>query len=268
LAPLNAQIEQVLQSRGVLEERTARGGDRARKVFRRQAAVRGPADVCDALDKLGATGSGLNFSGGESRSLGCRRSPGTGPRPRGPFQREISGFLDKQAALQVQIEQRLDELDYLYEEVRDAHEREERRKEEFVIEREISPTPYAQWSCPGPRRPKARSISGAWCWSRCSSVFCWAPSFPLINVPIPDRSIAVVEIPERLAMLVKKEPPKPPPAPKPAPEKIPEETKPKPEPEKKETAPKVSDPTPEPVKVASRGARGTQKSRKRGCPGV
>jgi len=39
--------------------------------------------------------------------------------------------------------------------------------------------------------------------------------FSWVNIPIPDRSAVVVEIPERLAMLVKKEPPKPPPVPKP-----------------------------------------------------
>jgi hypothetical protein len=38
-----------------------------------------------------------------------------------------------------------DELEFLYEEVRDAYDREERRKEEFVIEREISPTPLSRY---------------------------------------------------------------------------------------------------------------------------
>ena len=49
-----------------------------------------------------------------------------------------AGFWKNRRHLQKQINRRLDELNILDEEVRDAHAREERRKEEYVIEREIS----------------------------------------------------------------------------------------------------------------------------------
>jgi hypothetical protein len=83
--------------------------------------------------------------------------------------------------------------------------------------------------------------------------FFFGSVIPLVKVPIPDRSVAQVEIPERLAMLVKKEPPKPAPLPKPEPKKL-DETKPAPEPEKPEKATKGGgESAPEPKKVAGGG---------------
>ncbi len=64
------------------------------------------------------------------------------------FEGEIHGILEKQASLQEQINQCIDELDMLYEEVRDAYDREERRQEEFVVEREISPVSYREMIMP------------------------------------------------------------------------------------------------------------------------
>ncbi|MFO7479109.1 MAG: hypothetical protein R6X03_12380, partial [Methyloceanibacter sp.] len=55
--------------------------------------------------------------------------------------------------------------------------------------------------------------------------FFFGAVIPLITVPLPDRSVAEFEIPERIAMLVKQEPPRP--APQPEPARIPDETKPK-----------------------------------------
>jgi outer membrane biosynthesis protein TonB len=253
MAPLNAQIEQVLQSRGVLVSELRAVETELEKFSAARQRFEALQDVCEALDKLGQLEAAELFWRGIPEPTDAT---GHLEQVRGRISRfnaKIGGFLDKQAALQVQIEQRLDELDYLYEEVRDAHEREERRKEEFVIEREISPLPYRAMVMPWTKEAESEKYFRRLVLVALLICFMLGALVPLVNVPIPDRSIAVVEIPERLAMLVKKEPPKPPPAPKPAPEKIPEETKPKPEPEKKETAPKVSDPTPEPVKVAAAG---------------
>jgi len=63
---------------------------------------------------------------------------------------------------------------------------------------------------------------------------------PLINVPLPDRTKVIEEIPERLAMLVKEAPPLPEPVAAPVPEKPPEEKKVEPDKEKP-AKPKKSD---------------------------
>jgi hypothetical protein len=86
---------------------------------------------------------------------------------------------------------------------------------------------------------------------------------PLVNLPIPDRSAVVVEIPDRLAMLVKKEPPRP----EPIPERPREEKKPEPEPEKPEKPekPQKSPAKEKQVKVAKEASKpaGTQEARKK-----
>jgi hypothetical protein len=81
----------------------------------------------------------------------------------------------------------------------------------------------------------------------------------LIKVPIPDRSVAVTEIPERLVKLVKKELPKPPPVRKPEPKQVQEEPQkakkepePKPEQRKPEEPPKGGGPEEKPTKLAAR----------------
>ncbi|HEY7745873.1 MAG TPA: AgmX/PglI C-terminal domain-containing protein, partial [Desulfuromonadales bacterium] len=119
----------------------------------------------------------------------------------------------------------LNELDYLFDEVRDAHAREERRKEEFVVEREISPVPLRAlimpWSSDGEcERRFRRTMLTALLFSMVLGYL-----IPLVNVPVPDRLALVVEIPERLAMLVRKEPPRP----EPVPERPREEKKPQPD---------------------------------------
>lgn len=160
---------------------------------------------------------------------------------------EIGGILEKQASLQGQIKQCLDELNILDEEVRDAYDREERRREEFVIEREISPVPYRETIMPWTREAESER-----CLRRtvlATLLLCFVLGVPihLIKVPIPDRSVTVAEIPERLVQLVKKEMPKPAPAPQRKPKQVEEETK----QAKKEPKPKADEPKPdEPPKEA------------------
>jgi hypothetical protein len=125
------------------------------------------------------------------------------------FEGLIRGVQERRQALKEQVDQRQGELDYLFENVHDAYTREERRQEEFAIEREISLVPNAAgimpWSTVGESERRFRkSLLIALSWSLVLGIV-----IPLINVPIPDRVAMVVEIPERLAMLVKKEPPQP-----------------------------------------------------------
>ncbi len=261
LEPLNAQIE---QTRGKLEVLKAElrvveaefdtfSGDK-----QRFDALR---EVCDALDRLGGLEASELFW---DEVPEVKDGPGHLARLRGriaDFEEEIRGVLEKQASLQTQVNQQLDEMDYLYEEVRDAHAREERRKEEFVVEREISPVPYRRmimpWTTEGEsERRFRRALFVALLLSIGLGYL-----IPLVHLPIPDRSAMVVEIPERLAMLVRKEPPKP----EPVPERPREEKKPDPDPEKPEKPEKVQErpvkeeqkPAPAETKTARKKAENT-----------
>jgi outer membrane biosynthesis protein TonB len=209
LGPLNTHIEQIGKKREELEgelrvveaELETFSADRQR--------VDALRDVCNALDKLRELKADDLFWEGIPEA---QIAAGHLERARGRiarFEGQISATLEKQASLQAQINQRLDELDSLYEQVRDAQDREERRQEEFVIEREISPTPYRAMLMPWTKGAESER-----CFRRAILVaflicFVFGSLMYLVKVPLPDRSVTVVEIPERLVKLVKMEPTKP-----------------------------------------------------------
>jgi len=228
MALLTAQIEQVEgrlqvlkdQLRGVQDELAVYSADR-----QRFAAL---GEVCAALDRLGELEAAELFWDG----LG-----GTGSGPAhlerlrshiADFEAQISDNLERQEGLKARIGGVLGELDDLDAEVRDAQAREERRKDEFLIEREISPVPFRVVIMPWTNRGEGERFFYRSMLIALLLCLLFGGIIPLVNVPVPDRSAVVVEIPERLAMLVKKEPPLPEPVPQPPKE----EKKPEPEPEK------------------------------------
>jgi hypothetical protein len=212
LEPLNAQIELTKQQLAALEG-TLREVEAELETYaadrQRFEAVQ---EICTALERLTELGAGELFwegAGVDAAADHLTRVRGRVTR----FEAEIRGVRERQEALKVQTERHLDELDYLYEEVREAHAREERRQEEFVVEREVSPLPrrlqIMPWTTDGEsERQFRRSLLIALLWA-----LLFGGLIPLVHVPIPDRATVVPEIPERLAMLVKKELPKPPPVP-------------------------------------------------------
>ncbi|MGD8702252.1 MAG: AgmX/PglI C-terminal domain-containing protein [Desulfosarcina sp.] len=227
LAPLNAQIEETQAQLETLEAQMGAVQVELEKHATVRQRVEALTQVCDALDKLEEHKAGelfwkgivaLDVADGHLKKVRARISR---------FEERISGVLEKQATLQEEIDRRRDELDFLYDEVDQAHEREQRRKEEFIIEREISEIPFRKMIMPwtkeaeSERRFRRAVVVALLVCFVLGSVVRW------ITVPVPDRSVEVVEIPERLAKLVKNEPPIPAPPPKPKPQ--PKEEAPKPE---------------------------------------
>jgi len=128
------------------------------------------------------------------------------------FDEGIRETRERRESLQDLMEQRLDDLYELKEEVKLAHEREERRQEEFVIEREVSEVPFQAMIMPWANDGESdKAFRRALAVALLCSLF-MGVVIPAINVPMPDRKV-VVEIPKRLATLVKKETPKPEPVP-------------------------------------------------------
>lgn len=269
LAPLNVQIEQVRQKQEALESEL-RVVEAELKTF---SADRQRFDalqnLCNALDELGELKADKLFWEG---ILEAKDGTDHVERVRGRvarFEGEISGVLEKQASYQEQINQCLDELDILYEEVSDAYDREEQRKEEFVIEREISSVPYRAMIMPWTKEAESESRFRRAVLVALLICFVFGASIHLINVPIPDRSVIVAEIPKRLVKLVKKELPKPEPVRKPVPKQAPEEPKqakekPKlrPEHHKPDKPPKGGSPAKKQTKLASAKGGGAAAARK------
>jgi len=208
LAPLNAKIEQV---RGTLAEHECaiRAVEAELETFSadrlRFDALR---DACNLLDRLDQLEAGQLFweevpeikdPAGHIARLRSRIAS---------FDGEIRGVLEKQAHLKTQANRCLDELDCLDDEIRNAYARDERRENEFAIERELSPVPHGPtvmpWSDDNESdRRYRRNLRTALLLSLLLAII-----IHLVTVPAPVRP-PVAKIPERLAMMVRKEHKKP-----------------------------------------------------------
>jgi outer membrane biosynthesis protein TonB len=129
------------------------------------------------------------------------------------FERRIKKVTDRRDAAVNEIKTRQYEIEYLLDEIEILKERIEEAKHEYIVEREIKPIPYRvvvmPWTKQGKDEKKFRKILLLVLFL--SILLGWL--IPLYEVPIPDRA-EVVEIPERLAKLIKKQQPKPQPKPK------------------------------------------------------
>jgi outer membrane biosynthesis protein TonB len=227
-------------------------------------------DVCSALDKLEELKADELFWEGipEAGDVAGHMKRVRDRVAR--FEGEIHGILEKQASLQEQIDRCLDEMSMLYEEVRDAYDREERRKEEFVIERDIPTAAYREMIMPWTKEAESERRFRRAVLVALLVCFVLGGPIPLIKVPIPDIRVAVVEIPKRLVKLVKKEPARSATIEKPVqklakqePEQAKETPKQakakstsKPKPHEANKQPKGSAPVPKPSRVAAGGGGG------------
>ena len=269
LEPLNAQIEQTRKECDALEDQlrvVEEGLEKFSAARKRFDALR---DVCDALDKLGELKAGELFWKGITEIEDAAAHLEQVRSRVAHFDEKIRVHLEKQASLQEQINRHLEELDYLYEEVRDAYDREERRKEEFVIERTISAVPYRAIIMPWTKEAESESRFRRAILVALILCFVFGAPIPLIKIPIPDRSDTVVEIPKRLVQLVKEDLPKPAPVKKPVPKQAQEEpkqpkekSKPVPDKQKPDKKPKGGSPTKKQTKLATAKGGGAAAARK------
>lgn len=211
MAPLNAQIE---KARGTLAElegeiRTVEAeletfsADRQRFDALREA--------CNLLDRLDQLEAGHLFWG-ELPEI--NDSAGRIARLRSSiawFDGEIGEVLERQGRLKRQINQRLDELDYLYDQVDDAHDRDERRESEFAVVRELSVVPHAPASMPWSNDDESDRRYIFNLRSAMTLSLLLAIIIQLVVVPKAVRPV-ITQIPERLAMMVREEPRRPVPA--------------------------------------------------------
>ena len=242
LAQLNAQIEQTRQKHEALEDEL-RVVDAELETFsaerQRFDALR---DVCSALDKLWELKADGLFWEGVAEAQNVAGHLERARSRVASFDGEISGILEKQASLQGQINRCLYELDILDEEVRDAYARDERRLDEYVVEREVSSVPsYAPIEAESERRYR-RAMLVAFLFFLCLGTLMRLWILPPLVRPV------VAVVPQRLVSMLRKEPPKPEP-PRPKEEKKPDQEK---TPEKQEQ--------PKPTNVEKEAARAKAES--------
>lgn len=205
MAPLNAKIEQVRGSLAGLRSEI-RAVEAELETFTpdcmRFDALR---EACNLLDRLEQLEAGQLFWG---ESPEVRDPAGHMARLRSRitcFDHQINGFLEKQANLKTQENRRLDELDYLYDQVDEAYDRDERRENEYAIIRELSPVSHESvmpWSAKADQHFRRNQFTAMFI-SLLVGI-----AIQLVVVPKVVRPV-VAKIPERLAMMVREEPRKP-----------------------------------------------------------
>lgn len=265
LAPLNAQIEESQERLKSLEADLRIIDAELEAHLAEKKRFEALREVCNAFDRLDELDAGDLFwsdlpdiDAGEHLKLFRNRIAS--------FEVEAQGVEEHREAVRNQIKECLDDLDNLDEEVRQSYAREERRQEEFIIEREMSPMPFLPMTMPWnieieneQRFRKSLLVCMFW-------TVALGTIIPLVTLPIIDRSVEVIEIPERLATLVRNVPPIPEPVQPQPREELNEEQKTEPELPKKEISEKKAKTKKNPQKVEptkkTKGG-GTQVARKK-----
>jgi len=145
------------------------------------------------------------------------------------FAEKISRVEKSRQAIVEKIGDQNVQLDYLHFDLRDAIEREESRKNQWVVERELGELsyhaqvmPWARGCEEDERMQRSLAVSLAAC-------LMLALLISIVDLPIPERS-EIIAVPERIAKLVREQLP-PPPIEAVAEPEIPDEEIPEPEPE-------------------------------------
>jgi hypothetical protein len=209
-------------------------------------------DVLNALGKLGELNAGELFWEGVANPQGAAKHLERVKNRIALFDGDIKGILEKRTSLEGQIRQCLNELDILSEEVRDAYAREERREEEYVIEREFVEAPNRSMTMPWKRDSESEK--------RFRRLLLFAFLFYIVFGTVvglwklpPLKPPVVAVVPERLVSMIRKEPPIQEPLPnRPKDEKKADKAK-----EKATEKPKEEQPAPAEKQVARKRAEST-----------
>jgi hypothetical protein len=168
-------------------------------------------NACDSLEKLRELGASEMFWG---ERLAAERTDEHLRRVRTQltaFQAQIGKVDARRDAVVRKIRQLEETIEILEEDHFQAQQQEERRKLEWIVEREISALPARQavmpWTRGGDDDRRFRKSLGA----SLLACFLLGLLLPFIDLPLPEFG-ETIEVPERLARLVEqRQPPQPPP---------------------------------------------------------
>lgn len=191
--------------------------------------------ICRSLEELDELGAAELFWDEQPDSAACDERLRHAHRKIDDYGAEIIAVEKRRDSIIGQINDQNLELDYIHYDVLDAAEREARRKNEWLVEREVGDLPYNKQVMPWARGCEEdqrfrRSLAA-------SVLLCvvtgWLVS--VVDLPILELS-RLTEVPERVANLVREEM-RPPPPPQVEEAVVPDEEIPEPEPELAEEQP-------------------------------
>jgi outer membrane biosynthesis protein TonB len=183
--------------------------------------------ICGSLDELDELGAAQLFWDSQAPGQNTERLAHA-RRQIKRYHDDIAAVEDRREAIFAKIESQNVELDYLHYDLTDIIEREENRAGEWVIEREPGEEPKRALVMPWARgaeedRRFRRSLT-----SSLAASVAVAMILSMIAIPIRERA-KTIELPERVARLVREERRLPPPPPPMAEPEIQEEIEPEPE---------------------------------------
>lgn len=199
--------------------------------------------ICASLEELDEIGAGHLFwdaVGDESKASRIDHARAQ----IGKYHESIVGVESRREKILEDIEQQNVQLDYLHYDLQDIIEEEENRENEWVVDRDDSDEPRRTQVMPWARGTEEdgrfrRSLA-----SSLAASIAVALMLSMIAIPIRDRA-QELELPERIARLVREERQLPPPLPPVQEPDMPDEQVPEPEPELVEELP------PEPLPVSA-----------------
>ena len=172
-------------------------------------------DRYDALSQVCVSLEHLDELGGFDLFLGKEAGQNDASTYIAELHGRVDGYEESVIALQEKRDQALvdirdvsNKVSLAQEAVIEVREAAERRKYDFVVEREIPVLPFRPMVMPWSRDNKDEKLIRKYiAISMAFSILLWYV-IPMIQVPLPDPTVKV-KIPERLAKLLKKEEPKP-----------------------------------------------------------
>jgi len=262
LGSLQAHLEKLSDKQQAIEQELRQVAGELEKLEANRPRYDALQEVCAALAKLEEQKIadlfwkelGIDEPSASLEKLG---------RVPGQYQEKLKVAREKKAALQEQLHRCQLERDHLDGEVDDVYLREQKRLNEFVVEREVPFFPMHAAVMPWSRETESERYFRRAILIALLISFLLGGLVPLVRIPVPDRYTEVAVIPERIAKLVKAPPAIP--EPEPVAEAEPEKPKPeeeKPKDEKKDQKKDEKKPEPEEKLTAENAAR--QKVQKKG----
>jgi hypothetical protein len=171
------------------------------------------AQACGALEELSESGGAALFWGEEAARAQGEAQVRLARGRVGVFEKRLEEIEDRRQALVEDVEQQEERIEILEDYLFEAQQREEERKLEWLIEREVAGFPLRMvvmpWARGGEEDDRFRkTLAAALLLSLLLGLV-----LPMVNLPLPERWEAA-EVPERLTQLIREERTLPPPPPK------------------------------------------------------
>ena len=187
-------------------------------------------DACRTLDTLAERGVSRLFWGDEFGVEAADRHVEDVHARVDDYREQVARLEDKRESALDDIAQQLEVFEFLEEDLYEAQMREERRQQEWIVEREDTVLPPHKIAMPWMRGFEEDTRFHKSLLASTAVGLLLGLIIPWIDLPIPERE-ELIEIPERLVKLIREEPPLPPvqPVVDERPEELPDETEPEPE---------------------------------------